>query len=206
MLELTGQQFGRLTVLYKTLERNYAGSVMWFCKCTCNNTLLVSSCNLSTGKTKSCGCLNMERIVTHGLSGSPEYTAWEGIIQRCTNPNVKNYYNYGGRGISVCDRWLKSFENFYADMGPRPSDDHSIDRYPNNDGNYEPGNCKWSTSKEQLNNRRNNNLVEYNGIIYTSSQLAEKLNINFAVFNSRLNRNWSIERIINTPIRQYNNR
>jgi hypothetical protein len=203
MLNLTGQQFGRLTALHVTDQRNYKNLPMWFCKCSCGNNALISSSNLNTGKTRSCGCLNMERIKTHGLSGSPEYTAWEGMIQRCTNIKTLNYNNYGGRGIMICDRWLHSFENFYTDMGPRLSPDHSIDRYPNNDGHYEPGNCRWATQTEQLNNRRNNHLIDYNGITYTSSQLAEKLNINPAVFNTRLNRNWSIEKIIDTPIRQY---
>ncbi len=123
---------------------------------------------------------------------------------RCLNINNQYYYNYGGRGIIVCDRWLNSFENFYADMGPKPTNDHSIDRYPNGDGNYEPGNCRWATSREQNNNRRDNVIINYNGNDYTRGQLAEKFNIPTPILAARLLNNWPIEKALKTPIRNYN--
>jgi hypothetical protein len=108
---------------------------------------------LGSGGTKSCGCSKVDRLATHRMTHTREYRAWAGMIQRCTNPKNARWADWGGRGISVCDRW-HSFENFYADMGPRPSPDHSLDRYPNNDGNYEPGNVRWATRTEQQLNKR----------------------------------------------------
>lgn len=205
-LDLTGMRFGELTVCHAIDERMW-GCVMWVCKCDCGNSTKVSSANLTRGNTSSCGHLRVTRGVelrtTHGLSDTPEYMAWGDMIKRCTNPNDKGYHNYGGRGISVCYRWLSSFENFYADMGPRPSDDHSIDRR-DNDGNYEPGNCHWATKEEQDNNRRTNRVFYYKDKRYTISQLAKEFGINYETLRNRLNRGWSIENAVETPIRQLN--
>ncbi len=154
MINLAGYIFGRLTAI-EPIGRTRAGSVLWSVMCECGNESVACSNNLRTGNTKSCGCIEMEGKLKHGhalyKNQSPTYRTWSHMINRCTNSNADNYPRYGGRGISVCSRW-KSFNNFLADMGPRPVG-KTIDR-KNVDGNYEPGNCRLATPKEQQNNRR----------------------------------------------------
>jgi hypothetical protein len=205
-INLTGQKFGRLTVISKNAIGLRNGSARWNCVCDCGNKTVVTTSNLINIHTGSCGCLWKETVTTHGMSSSPEYRIWSLIIQRCINSNCPRYHDYGGRGITVCDRWLNSFEAFYEDMGPRPSPDHSIDRREN-DGNYEKNNCKWSTRVEQQNNKRNNVFYEYNGRKY---QIAELIKLPEALINrvchntlvSRLQESgWSVEDAINTSIK-----
>lgn len=160
--------------------------------------------HLVSGHTKSCGCLKAERDVSakyvkHGNarrnSHTPEYRAWHGMLSRCTNPNVRNYHSYGGRGIQVCERWQK-FENFLADMGARP-EGGTLDRI-DNDKCYEPGNCRWASTKVQGNNRSTNRLIEHNGRTLTVAQWAEFGGIPLPSFAGRLRRNWSMDRAL-TP-------
>jgi hypothetical protein len=162
-MDLTGQRFGRLVVdAYASKNRNR--NAAWFCKCDCGNEKVVLAINLRKGTTKSCGCLRRDLGRNLGKSSSKhghavnnnaslEYNIWHGIKQRCLNPNNRNYPLYGGRGILVCKRWENNFSNFLEDMGPRPNREYSIDRI-DPDGNYEPPNCRWTTSKEQYKNRR----------------------------------------------------
>src|ERR1035437_10156474 len=195
-------RFGELTVLYDSGER-LDGGVVWTAKCSCGNVTNVKAGNLKSGNTISCGHLrgehNIEKWTTHGYTNIPEYYSWCSMKARCSNPNKQEYNNYGGRDIAVCDRWLNSFENFYTDMGPKPSEDHSIDRYPNNDGNYEPGNCRWATQEEQGNNRRTNVIVNYKDKEYTIAQLSQECGIEYGTLQSRLKRGWSAERSVETP-------
>lgn len=135
---------------------------------------------------------------THGMTGSPEFSSWRSMIKRCTNESHDSYQRYGGRGIVVCDRWLESFACFYADMGPRPSIRHSIEREDSN-GNYEPGNCRWATPTEQCRNRCNNRLVELNGKIMTVTEAADLVGICRNTIYSRLYHGWSIEKAISKP-------
>lgn len=156
-ISLTGRRFGRLVVL--DLHGREHGKVSWRCICDCGNLAYPSSWSLRSGVTRSCGCLHRDLQTKHGhaKSGgtgpSGEYNSWTGMIQRCTNPSAKGYRHYGGRGITICERWRTSFPNFLADMGLKPGRSYSIDRRDVN-GNYEPGNCRWATVAEQARNQR----------------------------------------------------
>lgn len=149
-LDLIGKTFGKLTVV--CLERKPAH---WFCRCECGETRVVRGTELVHAKAKACG-RKCGRSFKHGYArgrGTPEYRSWYEMVRRCTASHRKEAKWYRDRGIKVCDRWLNDFTAFLADMGPKPSPKHSIDRI-NNDGNYEPGNCRWATMKEQIANRR----------------------------------------------------
>lgn len=157
-----GDVFGRLTVVLPATPSAHRQK-RWLCKCVCGEKIVTRATCLTEGYTSSCGCLYREILPLvqrrHGdktrRSVAPEYSAWINMKTRCTNPKHNRWKYYGGRGITVCDRWRDNYEAFLADMGRRPSPDHSLDRYPNNDGNYEPDNCRWATGTEQrLNQRR----------------------------------------------------
>lgn len=202
--KLTNKKIDRLLVTELLEDNGNNTNTIYLCKCDCGNTKQYSHSSLMSGRVKSCGCLNKElqqkfkdNLVTHGLSSNPCYRVWVDMIKRCTNENSNNYYNYGGRGITVCNEWLNSFEKFYKDMGERPGPEYSIDRKDTN-GNYEPNNCKWSTDKEQANNRRNNVIIEYLGEKYTMVELCKKLDIDLIYFRNRYYRNFTIDEIINS--------
>lgn len=174
-INMTGMVFGALTVLCEN-GRSGDGKIKWLVKCGCGEAFSATGVRIRSGEVRSCPDCSKERVrsasTTHGKSQSDEYRIWTHIKSRCLNSNVPEFVNYGGRGISICDRWRKSFENFLSDMGPRPSKRHSIDRIDTN-GNYEPDNCRWATNKVQANNRRANRLIEIEGTTKTMAQWAD---------------------------------
>lgn len=156
-LDLTGERFGRLVAL-QFHDFYYMPSTRmrrWWCRCDCGTELPVLVGSLRDGNTQSCGCYNLDRLsdrATHGLSGTPVHKVWKGMLQRCSNPAYTQYKDYGGRGITVCDRW-RIFERFFEDMGDRPSNKHTLERVENS-GNYTPDNCAWVTRTVQNRNQR----------------------------------------------------
>lgn len=186
-------RFGRWSVL------GYLGAQKWLCVCDCGNYKTVKSICLRNSKSKSCGCWFAECRTTHNLTKSPEYQNWSAIKSRCLNKKHMNYQKYGGRNIIICDRWVNSFENFLSDMGERPSPSHSIDRI-DNDGNYEPENCRWATPKEQGSNRRNNRIIEYNGESLPLCEWEDRSGLPRGVIKGRLRIGWNMGKAISTPL------
>ena len=158
------------------------------CRCVCGEIREVSFKNLQRGLSKSCGCTTGKKTHLggrkHGLSKSNIYVTWRNMLLRCQKETDPHYKNYGGRGIKVCERW-QTFENFYEDMGDKPTQEHSIERI-NNSGDYEPGNCRWATLKEQANNRRSNHIVTYQGNEVTLMELANITGINHQTLWNRI--------------------
>lgn len=176
-----GVKRGRLTVLsFAGVNKHRAALVNVACEC--GKEFVTTLTSIKKGASSSCGCFRLEKFreaaTSHGFCSRknprPEYAIWTAMKQRCSNPKTKWFHNYGGRGIRVCERWKNSFENFYADMGPRPSPLHTIDRFPDNDGNYEPDNCKWSTRKEQQRHRRANVFIVVDGAKMIMSEAQRK--------------------------------
>lgn len=186
---MMGTTWNRLTVIEEA-GKNKWGYDMWICQCKCG-TLRHKALGqaLRGGHTQSCGCLQKEAIYKHGHARqgktSREYRAWHMMLQRCTNKNAPNYPDYGGRGVVVCQRW-RHFQNFLADMGERPPGT-SLDR-KNNDGNYEPGNCRWATPIEQHNNMRNNVWITIAGITKSAAQWSRDLGCDWHTVQRRARR------------------
>lgn len=179
LTDLVGTKVGRLSVIKPLRYEGKSGRLIVFCRCECGTEKEILAQSLRSGLTLSCGCLNKEILSsmhtrrTHGKCGTAIYRTWRNMRTRCENPDIKEYKHYGGRGISVCDRW-KKFENFYSDMGECPSKNHSIDR-KNVDGDYTPENCRWATSEDQQNNKRNNVILTLGEETRTLAQWAKKL-------------------------------
>ena len=192
---LASQKFGKWTVLSPAALND--GTVGWLCRCSCGNTGVVVTNGLLSGHSKSCGCLVAEKARMrrkHGASNKGgAYAIWNNMKYRCRNKNIVDYKNYGGRGISVCPRWEKSFANFIADMGPRPKGT-SLDRI-NNDGNYEPGNCRWASPLEQINNRRSTRHILYRGETRPLAMWAKHFGIDYTTVYNRVRLGWSLEKI-----------
>lgn len=199
-----GDRFHRLVVLSETTPAvSSAGSVnyRWKCKCDCGTELSVHAGSLTSGNTKSCGCFRREeckkRQTTHGMTGKSEYFIWRTMRDRCRNTKSKAWPYYGGRGIMVCERWLK-FENFLEDMGMRPNH-ATLDRIDNS-GNYEPSNCRWTTRVTQARNTRKNRMIEALGMTMCLSEWSEKTGLNPDTITARIDRHgWTPEKAVTHP-------
>lgn len=215
LIDLTNMRFGRLTALY--IDRSKTKRVYWKCKCDCGKTLSAPSCRLVSGETKSCGCLRNEmaskRLKKHGLTKQTLHNAWLNMKTRCDNPIYNEYEKYGGRGITYCKEW-KSFDNFMnwaLNNGFNDTKDSngrnllSLDRIDNN-GNYCPENCKWSTRVEQARNKSVNKNYEYEGKIYCLTALAEISVVSKDSIRRRLKKGWSVKDAVDTPSKTYKGR
>lgn len=207
-LNLVGKRFGRLRVLRASKKRSSSHGMRWECLCECGNNTTVSSTHLITGHTKSCGCYRRDSsalsLYKHGESAgglSPEYRAWSQAKNRCLNQNNKRWKRYGGRGVIFCERWKNSFENFLEDMGRRPPKT-SLERKDNN-GNYEPGNCKWATKVEQANNKSNNRTITVNGKTQTLAAWEREMGYRKGTITARLYAGFAPERAVLQPVRLF---
>lgn len=206
-IDITGQRFSRLLVL-RRVENDQFNNACWECKCDCGNTVIVTGSSLRRGHTKSCGCLQKEKAAMvmsetmsrHHKTDHPLFIIWGSIIKRCENPNCKAYKNYGGRGITICDEWRNSFERFYQDLIDGYSPGLELDRIDNSKGYYKE-NCRWTTTKENCRNKRNNHLVETEWGKITIAELTERLygpnytRTNYCKIYKQIKRGWSIEKI-----------
>lgn len=201
-IDLSGQRFGALTVLeYAGFERK---RTKWLCQCDCGERVVSNTMKLRSGLKTFCN------VNGHGWGDGPrrerllEYASWQAMKNRCLNQNDPGYKHYGGRGIRICSEWVDNFERFLSDMGPRPTPKHSLDRYPNNDGNYEPGNCRWATPSEQARNKRGTVYVQYEGKKIGLADLTESLGLSRSLVLKRMNAGWSLEAALTTPSNRQN--
>ncbi len=205
-IDITGQTFGRLTAI-KRCEKISGEPRLWLFRCECGEEVKCIPWQVRTGNTSSCGCIrrelliirNKESLSTHRMTGTTEHTIWSKMIQRCRNPNNKSFPRYGGRGISVCYEWndpITGFQAFYDDMGARPKG-AQIDRI-DNDGHYEPSNCRWVTPKQNTRNRSSSKMITFNGQTKCIAQWAEDLGIERKSLEHRL-RSQTVEKALTTP-------
>lgn len=202
-VDLTGKKFTRLTVIARHGSTKSKKAV-WLCQCECGGKTKVTSQMLTSGRTKSCGCLHKEQLSaghsTHCLSKTRLHKAWCNMKTRCYNQNNKDYSRYGGRGIIMCDEWKNDFVSFYNWAIINGYNDMlTLDRIDNN-GNYEPSNCRWITMQKQCNNRHSNHMITYNGETHTISEWSEIVGMSRDALVSRLRRGWDIEKTLTTPV------
>jgi hypothetical protein len=204
--DITGQKFGRLTVT-SVYSRDAVGTILWRAVCDCGNAIIARGTALRWGEPKSCGCLRADPLIiatraakrrTHGLVGSKEYRAWAHMKGRCLDPGDKAYKYYGGRGITVCERWLK-FVNFHADMGSIPSASLSLDRIDVN-GCYCPENCRWATPTEQARNKRTSVILEIDSIKKPIAEWASQSGIAYATLRKRIADGWPVYDAVFAPV------
>lgn len=204
---LKGKRFGRLVVLSEA-GRTQAQRVLWQCRCDCGREdVFATTTNLKSSNPKvckrSCGCLQREivsqicrkRNTTHNRSKTKIFAVWAAMIQRCENPNRPDYERYGGRGVQVCPQWRESFERFYLDMGEPESAGLTIDRI-DNDGDYEPGNCRWATRKQQARNNSRNRFITYQSQTACIQEWSEITGLKAKTLAWRLRMGWSVERAL----------
>ena len=200
--DLQGQTFDRLTVVERG-PNGCHGHAQWWCDCICGTRVLLRGSSLYSRNTQSCRCLHQEimhkRNTTHGMSHLPEYDIWNAMCRRCRDPKNPGYVNYGGRGITVCDAWYNSLLMFYADMGPRPPGDYTLER-KNNSLGYDKTNCAWTTRQQQARNTRSNRLLTYQGMTQCVTAWAEDMHVGPDRIFSRLRRRWSVEKALTAPI------
>ena len=198
--DLTGLCFSRWTVLGYLGNRRCGRRLYgyWLCQCACGTLGEVDGHGLRHGTSRSCGCLHLDVATMHGMSHTTEHMTWCSLFTRCDNPNSHEYKNYGGRGIGICQRWRESFANFYADMGPKPSPTHSIDRI-DNEGDYEPSNCRWATGMTQNRNQRTNVFLTHDGETLCLTDWAKRVGISTPALSTRLQRGWSVADAVTTP-------
>lgn len=199
---IIGNRYGRWTVIDFSHTRKKAS--YWIARCDCGTLRTHQRSALVSGSTLSCGCLRGEQVAarntTHGKRHSPEYGSWRAMKERCQNPKATKYPTYGGRGITICERWQR-FDNFFADMGPKPTPFHTLERI-NNGGNYEPGNCRWASNDEQAINRRNNHRIEIDGVTRTIAEWRRHLGISKSTYDARIRLGWSIKDALATPVKR----
>ncbi|BCG66439.1 hypothetical protein [Staphylococcus phage vB_SsapH-Golestan101-M] len=201
--DMTNYKFNGCVVLKRA--ENKGKNVCWLCRCYCGVEFVVRATDIRTGNTKSCGCLNRklagDRARKHGNRNSRLYNIWNNMKMRCSNPNSVNFKNYGARGISVCDEWFNSFENFYKwAMGNGYNDTLTLDRIDNDKG-YKPSNCKWADYTHQERNRRNNHILEYNNEKYSIAEWSDITGIPYSTLWSRIKKGWSVEKALTQPLR-----
>lgn len=205
--ENIGQRFNRLTVIGIEHSGKSDRGYRWVCRCDCGKIIRAAPAKVRGGHTKSCGCSKIERVrtdpsmsrITHGGKNTRLYSIWRGMIERCCNEKSRSYTRYGGRGITICDEWRHDFSAF-RDWASTTgySDSLSIDRIDVN-GNYEPDNCRWATSSEQGNNRRNNHHIEHDGVTHTVTEWAHIYGIEPRTLFNRLRIGWSFEYAVTAP-------
>lgn len=204
-LNLTGMRFGRLVVTGEAPSRGYER--MLECQCDCGNKTVISRNSIRSANGRSCGCLRRDRTsaanTTHGLSGSRLEKIFKNMKNRCTNPKDKHYKDYGGRGITICKKWMSNRKLFFIwALANGYRDGLSIDRIKNNKG-YSPKNCRWVTQKVQANNKRGNRVIKYRGLRLTVSQWAARSNIHVTTLRSRISAGWGFPRAIAAPLYGY---
>lgn len=199
LIDLAGQRFGRLVVLHRAPNKdNKHKRAVWRCLCDCGTERSVTSNNLRGGITSSCGCLRLDAITTHGMSGAPGYGSWKAMLNRCTNPDSKDWPRYGGKGIECR---FEGFEHFLSVIGPKPSSEYTVDRYPNQKGHYEPGNVRWATHEQQQRNKRNNRMVTHEGRTQCMAAWEQELGLPPGIVSKRLSHGWSVDRALTEPSR-----